>query len=469
MKHIYLFVILISLSVTMQSQSNDLDFRKAADFLYDNNISIHAAEKNIELSKRETQFINASWLPVVTMTGTYSIMSNKISVCQEYASILEPIKDKYSGTFLVSDVLDYLSNQLGDLSFDVPIFEDDFASVDLELIYPIFTAGKRMEAHKISKNNEKMSEYEKESIMAGKYLELADIYFSLSLAESILDVLKETHDITEKHYSQALKLEKTGMFDKAETLLVKVALDESDRNLKKAKNQAEVLRLALFKIIGLDSIPDKNSWTLSTPLFINEKYPAKVWFKDMLKENAFIYKQSEIHQEISESALAIARSNYFPIVSVFGKQTLLSYQVPDNLIPRSVAGVNLSWDIFDGLARERSIQKIKIETQITDDIQQNLKNDLDIAVDEWYSNLEQSCIDAQDLKSSLDFAREILRIKKKSFTEGLVTSQQVLDAIALVNKTHLLLLTTHYEYDIALANLCCLCGIPEYFESYISN
>ena len=307
----------------------------------------------------------------------------------------------------------------------------------------------------------------------------------------MIKVLNETHEMTKNHYNQALKMEQIGMFDKAERLIVKVSLDESDRNLKSAENQAEVLRSALWKIVDLQSTdnrqqegyqPSATSYQqaethssrlmshnikTSTPLFLNEQYPQLQWFKDMMYKNAYVFRQSDLHDEIAKTSLRMSKSNYSPVISVFGKQTIVSYQVPSNIVPNTIAGVNLAWDIFDGLARERNIQMTKIESEIISETQQNLKNELEIAVDEWYANLKQACVNAKDLRSSLELAEEVYKIRKKAFTEGLATSQQVLDALNLLNKTKLLLLTTYFEYDIALANLCCLCGIPEYFEAFI--
>lgn len=448
---------------------DSLDFRTAVGMMFQNNNAIEAAEKNVELTKRQSQFVNASWFPTITMTGTYTLMSNKISVSQEYAPLLDPLKEKYANSFLMPDILNYLSNELGDLAFEVPIFDDDFGSVDLEIIYPLFTGIKRIYANKLANNNETLSEINKESVGATKYLELANTYFSLSFAESMIKVLEETHKMTKNHYSQAMKFENAGMFDKAERLIVKVALDESDRNLKSAENQMEVLKSALLKIIGQQSSSASvsSSIILSTPLFLNEQFPSLIWFKDMMRNNAYIYRQSELHDDIAKTSLRMSRSNYFPVISIFGKQTIVSYQVPNNLIPNTVAGINIAWDIFDGLARERYIQMTKIESEIISETQQNLKHELEVAVDEWYAQLKQSVVDAKDLKSSLELAEEVYKIRKKSFNEGLCTSQQVLDALSILNKTKLLLLTTYFEYDIALANLCCLCGIPEYFESFI--
>lgn len=494
MKPFYFFILFLCLQTTVNGQqsvvgsqldrNNGIDFRTAADMMFVNNATIKAAEKSTLLAKRQSQLINASWLPTITMTADYTLMSNKIGVSQEYASLLEPFKEKYAETPLVPEILNYISNGLGDLSFDVPILEDDFGSIDVEILYPIFTGTKRLYANKLAKSNEALSEINKESVGAAKYLELANVYFSLSLAESMIKVLKETHEMTDNHYSQALKMEAIGMFDKAERLIVKVALDESERNLKDAENQAEVLREALLVLLGQRTTdnsqqslgngqePMANSQqpiVTSTPLFINEKYPQLEWFKDMMKENAYVFQQADLHDDIAKANLRLSQSNYYPVISLYGKQTIASYQVPKNMIPNTIGGVNLVWDIFDGLARERNIQLTKIESEIVAETQLSLKNDLEVAVDEWHAKLKQACINAEELQSSLELAQEVYRIRKKSFTEGLCTSQQVLDALNLVNKTNLLLLTTYFEYDIALANLCCLCGIPEYFESFLGS
>ena len=504
MKPFYFFILFISLQTTVNGQqtgyqrtevgsqfdgNNVIDFRTAVDMMLENNATIKAAEKSTLLAKRQSQLINASWLPTITMTSDYTMMSNGIGVSQDYASLLEPFKEKYAETPLVPEILNLISNELGDLAFEVPIFEDDFGSIDLEILYPIFTGTKRLYANKLAKSNEALSEINKESVGAAKYLELANVYFSLSLAESMIKVLKETHEMTDNHYSQALKMEAIGMFDKAERLIVKVALDESERNLKDAENQAEVLREALSFLLGQRTTgPSTGSGTnkslgkgqesmansqqpiaTSTPLFINEKYPQLEWFKDMMKENAYVFQQADLHDDIAKANLRLSQSNYYPVISLYGKQTIASYQVPKNMIPNTIGGVNLVWDIFDGLARERNIQLTKIESEIVAETQLSLKNDLEVAVDEWHANLKQACINAEELQSSLELAQEVYRIRKKSFREGLCTSQQVLDALNLVNKTNLLLLTTYFEYDIALANLCCLCGIPEFFESFLGT
>ena len=117
-----------SSTATSQDLTANIDFRTAVRLMLENNNAIKAAEKNTELARRQSQLINASWFPTVTMTGTYAMMSNKISVNQEYAPLLDPLKEKYADDFLVPNVLNFISKELGDLSFDVPIIDDDFGT-----------------------------------------------------------------------------------------------------------------------------------------------------------------------------------------------------------------------------------------------------------------------------------------------------------------------------------------------------
>ena len=137
-----------SSTATSQDLTANIDFRTAVRLMLENNNAIKAAEKNTELARRQSQLINASWFPTITMTGTYAMMSNKISVNQEYAPLLDPLKEKYADDFLVPNVLNFISKELGDLSFDVPVIDDDFGSIDLEVIYPLFTGVKRIYANR---------------------------------------------------------------------------------------------------------------------------------------------------------------------------------------------------------------------------------------------------------------------------------------------------------------------------------
>ena len=63
-------------------------------------------------------------------------------------------------------------------------------------------------------------------------------------------------------------------------------------------------------------------------------------------------------------------------------------------------------------------------------------------------------------------ANELVRIRVKSFREGMATSSDVVDAEVILSNVKTAFLLAYYQYDVALANLLSLCGIPESFGRY---
>mgnify|MGYP001251147279 CR=1 FL=1 len=55
-------------------------------------------------------------------------------------------------------------------------------------------------------------------------------------------------------------------------------------------------------------------------------------------------------------------------------------------------------------------------------------------------------------------SEELVRMRKKAFTEGMATSTEVIDAETMLSKVKVARLAAYYEYDVALMNLLALCG-----------
>ena len=66
----------------------------------------------------------------------------------------------------------------------------------------------------------------------------------------------------------------------------------------------------------------------------------------------------------------------------------------------------------------------------------------------------------------LEMSRELVRIRKKSFQEGMATSTDVIDAETMLSKVQIAFLLAYYKYDVALASLLSTCGMPESFWQY---
>ena len=82
----------------------------------------------------------------------------------------------------------------------------------------------------------------------------------------------------------------------------------------------------------------------------------------MQTEN-YTVNQLQLQSHIAKQQLRIEQSGYLPDIAVFGKQTLYAHGIQSNLVPRTMIGVGFTWNLFDGLAREKRIRQSKIAQQ----------------------------------------------------------------------------------------------------------
>ncbi|MGL5563240.1 MAG: TolC family protein, partial [Tannerellaceae bacterium] len=141
-------------------------------------------------------------------------------------------------------------------------------------------------------------------------------------------------------------------------------------------------------------------------------------------------------------------------------------QVPKNLLPRTMVGVGFTWNIFDGLAREKKIRQAKINSYTLDLGKDKAKTDLDVGVEKLYTELQKAIDNVNALKSSLQLTVELVRIRERAFQEGMATSTEVVDAEVMLSKIKVAYMLAFYEYDVALMNLLSICGAPQEFHDF---
>lgn len=182
--------------------------------------------------------------------------------------------------------------------------------------------------------------------------------------------------------------------------------------------------------------------------------------------NSFIIKILDSKRKITQNTIKINQGDYLPIIVVFGKQNLASYNMPQNLSPRSIVGATLTWNIFDGLARERRIKQSKIELEINKKQYIEAENQVKSSIHKVYYELLDAEENIKALSTTLEMTQELVRIRKAAYNEGMATASDVVDAQLANSKVQLLQLSAHYQYDLMLATLLTICGIPEYFEKW---
>jgi outer membrane protein TolC len=292
---------------------------------------------------------------------------------------------------------------------------------------------------------------------------LAESYYGLSLAREVAAVRQDTYNGLKQHYENALKLEAAGMIDKAGRLFAQVNMDEAWRALEAAQKEVTVVESALRTLLNQE---DTCKIEPTSPLFINSTLPAKEEFQQTMRSGNYILNQLSLQQSIAKQQLRIDQSGYLPDIALFGKQTLYAHGIQSNLVPRTIVGVGFTWNLFDGLAREKRIRQSKITEQTLALGKDKAQDDLSVGIDKLYTGLQKAQDNVQALNSTIALSEELVRIRKKSFAEGMATSTEVIDAETMLATVKVARLAAYYEYDVTLMNLLALCGTPEQFRNY---
>ena len=192
----------------------------------------------------------------------------------------------------------------------------------------------------------------------------------------------------------------------------------------------------------------------TSPLFMNDSLPPKMLFDLSVNSGNYMLNQLQLQEHIAKQEVKIAQSGYLPNIALFGKQTLYSH------------GIRFTWNLFDGLDREKKIRQSKLTQQTLALGQMKARDDLAVGVDKLYTQLQKAQDNAKALNATIALSEELVRIRKKSFAEGMATSTEVIDAETMLASVKVARLAAYYEYDVALMNLLSLCGTPEQFINY---
>lgn len=288
---------------------------------------------------------------------------------------------------------------------------------------PIFTGGKIPAAQKAAKSAADEAEAQARSRNVDLEAELIGKYFGLQLALSIEQLRMKTLEEQNLELARARKFEEEGMISPVERMSVQVARDAAERECLKARDNARTARLQLQRLLLMDKVPE-----LTTHLFVLAKPLSGMegWVEQALATNPQI-AIADARVQQSEQGVAASKSAFSPQVFAFGEYSLIRhYQTM--IEPTWMAGLGLNltlWSAQDRRADLKSSRAVSREARaMRADVANQVRTDTETAWLNTQSAREQYNLTA----STVELARENLRLKTKGFGEGMFTALDVTQA-----------------------------------------
>lgn len=328
----YLGIVLFVFSLQVTAQKI-LTKKEALQIALEHNYGIKIATNNVEIAKNNSSIYNSGFLPTLsTNAGANYDNSN-----QEI--------ERQDGT---------INNING--------AETKSYNASVNLNYIIFDGLGRKYDYKLLKETFNLNELQARETIENTYLELFNVYFQIARLSENTENLKETLKISNLRLQRAQYQYDYGQTTKLELLNAEVDVNNDSINYINIRQQYVNSKRDLNIILGIDQDINFNVETEVT--FIN-----LLSFEELLAksiENNVVLKQQDANIDISKYNIKSNKGSYLPTL---GLSSSYGWNKSDNpsssflagsIVTGFRAGLNMSWNIFDGGNTKTRVANAKI-------------------------------------------------------------------------------------------------------------
>ncbi len=326
---------------------------------------------------------------------------------------------------------------------------------------PIYTGGLITAQQQVL--NHKVSETRADRDMRENSLdaELAARYWGVQLARSVEKLHEKVLNDQNEEVRRAKKFEKRGLISKVERLAVEVSRDNARRTLVNASSDVQVAETELMKALREKSLPE-----LSSPLFIlsGDLGTLPEWQDRARAQSPILQKMNALRAQAGEGVRA-AEASFKPKVYAFGTKNLIKHYLtlPE---PDWMAGVGVTFTLWDNHDRFDKLNAAHSVVTKAEAARSEAANEIETHVEVAFLRVMQAREDYELTGSTVELARENLKLREASFAEGLSTATDVDTARTKLTGAELARRAAAYKFVVSWAMLHATVGtMPDFVNS----
>lgn len=458
-----LFTALISFSCFGQASDRaPLTFEEAMRLTLTQNETIRAQEHEQKAAQHERKAAFGLRLPQISVQGAYSYMGDDIGVdINELKPAVRKGLEYLEGSGALPPEFQSVAGMVMKMNWGLTIQEREFAFAGASVTFPLFMGGKINVANEAARIEERSSAVQGEVVRNQLLLELVERYYGLGVAHQALEVRKQVVEVMAVHLDDAIKLEQNGIIARGERLLVDVTMSAAQRDFKGAQLQVKTINAALGNTLNEES----REFLPLSRLFIMDEIEPVQYYKDMAAVNNPLLRQVGLKRELAKQGVCLEQSAFMPQIALIGNYRFADYQV-SKALPKWMIGAGVTINLFDGLNKEHKLSASKQVVKQVELLQSKAAKDIGVLVEQLYNEMTDMHDRIASIETSLEFAKEYLRIRNAGFREGVSSATELMDAELNLAAIRIERLQAAYLYDLTLARLLEACGMSERFAEY---
>ena len=297
-----------------------------------------------------------------------------------------------------------------------------------------------------------------EALQQAKYDAISG-YYTLIMNRNLVDVAQQAVKDYQGHVTNVQAQYNVGLVASSDVLAAKTNLADSETNLVKAQNVANLAEASLNQVIAY---PVQTA--INTAEHDLQYKPYNVTL-EQAKAYALLHRsalvKSALDVKSAEEAVKSAKSGYLPTVAVKAGR---GYADPDGYFGTSTkswsVGATASWSLWDGGATQNAIKKANAQLEQAKEANLATVDAVLLAVQKAYLNLRSAEQTIQSTQTAVAQGQESFRIATLRYRAGVGTNLDVLDAETKLTDARNNYVQALYNYNISIAALEQLTGVP---------
>ena len=297
-----------------------------------------------------------------------------------------------------------------------------------------------------------------EALQQAKY-DAINGYYTLIMNRNLVEVAQQAVKDYQGHVTNVEAQYNVGLVASSDVLAAKTNLADSETNLVKAQNSANLSEASLNQVIAY---PAQTSITTAEHDLQYKPYNVTL---EQAKAYAMLHRselvKSAMAVKSAEEAVRSAKAGYLPTVKVNASR---GYEDPDGYFGTSKkswsVGASASWSLWDGGATQNAIKKANAQLEQAKEANLATVDAVLLAVQKAYLNLRSAEQTIQSTQTAVTQGQESFRIATLRYRAGVGTNLDVLDAETKLTTARNNYVQALYNYNISIAALEQLTGVP---------
>lgn len=392
----------------------------------DHNLQVKMAKKEAELAQAELLGTRAMYLPNVNASYTFSNTNNPLyafgsKLNQERITMMDFDPDNLNNPKSISNFATKIEVQQPIINIDA-VYQKKAGQVKAEVL---------------NIKTERTKEFVR--------FELKKSYMMLQLAYKMLETLENAKQTTLANKKVIDNYYKNGMVQKSEVLYMDVRISEIESQMQTAKsnirNASDYLYFLLDenaenKILKPAETLENTAYMTTSDATLNPNR------KDLQAYN----KSLEAYDWMMKSS----KAKFLPRLNAFGSFEMYDHKIAQFNANGYLAGIQLSWNVFDGLKAKSEQEKYKAERSKAETEIEQYSKQSQLELNKAGRQIEDATAKLTFTKQALEQSKEAYRIRKNRYEQGLEKSADLLSAETLMSQKELEYQQAVFEHNVAV-------------------